>query len=1053
MSDLVINVRQIGNYPSAGVGANDLVLVQQGGLGGPYVSTTATTFVLDALAESGPLGVGMPAPAGADYPQLFADAFGVAANGSVLFNLYAAASTLNVWSAGYCGREALSTANGTLLWQLGGGQAGQPAVMSEVMSLTMAGNLSLPFGTLTVARDPAAGNEVATLNWVSKNTVASFNNRNGPITLNASDIYQALNYTSPITTEAWVTGSINQAIGAFAANYPIVNSFNGRLGDVYLTLSDITCVFFQSGQQPISPTPVATSNDDSIATTQWVTTFITNELEGSGGNLASQSWVLANTVNSFNGRQGVVTLTAADVFDLGAAPLNSPSFSGIPNAPTANPGTSTAQLATTAFVQAAIAGSVAGVASFNTRTGAVTLTQADVTAAGGLANPNANLTGIPTAPTATAGTSTTQLATTAFVASAITAGAVASFNTRTGAVSLTLADVTGVGGAPINNPTFTGTPAAPTASPGTSTTQLATTQFVTQALTAAGGVSSFNSRTGAVTLSNNDITAAGGLSNPNANLTGIPLAPTATPGTNTTQVATTGFVQAALNAAVTSFNSRTGAITLTTADITNAGGAPLNNPNLTGTPTAPTATAGTNNTQLATTAFVVNALATSTAGVTSFNSRTGAITLTTSDITGAGGAPVNNANLTGTPTAPTATAGTTTTQIATTQFVANAISAMTAGVTSFNSRTGAVTLTTNDITAAAGAPIASPAFTGTPSAPTPAVGDNSTNIATTAFAQTAVAPAYDNVGRNLLMNPLFTVAQRGAGPWTANGNYTADRWQLAFSLDTTSVSIVVLTDAARTQIGDETARSCLNLSVTGNAGAGAYTEIIHKIERVSRCSNRMVTLSFWAVAGSGTPKLGLQLAQVFGTGGSPSGAVAIPMQTVTIGAAWARYSVTFALPSMAGKTLGTNGDDYLQLQAVFSSGTTNFPAVGVQSNTFQLWGMQLEYGSVATPLDYGGSPQQQLSACQRYYQAGNLSMYGYNGAGNQFSQSLLFPTSMRANPALAITPTTQTNCGSSGLGALTGAGGSGGIGMVVNTTVTALGAFALVGNWTASADL
>jgi len=39
--------------------------------------------------------------------------------------------------------------------------------------------------------------------------------------------------------------------------------------------------------------------------------------------------------------------------------------------------------------------------------------------------------------------------------------------------------------APINNPTFTGAPAAPTASPGTSTTQLATTAFVTNAVATA----------------------------------------------------------------------------------------------------------------------------------------------------------------------------------------------------------------------------------------------------------------------------------------------------------------------------------------------------------------------------------------------------------------------------------------------------------------------------------------------------------------------------------------------------------------------------------------
>jgi hypothetical protein len=89
-------------------------------------------------------------------------------------------------------------------------------------------------------------------------------------------------------------------------------------------------------------------------------------------------------------------------------------------------------------------------------------------------------TGVPAAPTAAPATNTTQLATTAFVAAAVTAGSagVASFNTRTGAVVQLLADITGVGGAPIASPTFTGIPAAPTPANGTNTTQLATTQYV-----------------------------------------------------------------------------------------------------------------------------------------------------------------------------------------------------------------------------------------------------------------------------------------------------------------------------------------------------------------------------------------------------------------------------------------------------------------------------------------------------------------------------------------------------------------------------------------------
>jgi hypothetical protein len=155
----------------------------------------------------------------------------------------------------------------------------------------------------------------------------------------------------------------------------------------------------------------------------------------------------------------------------------------------------------------AIAAQVAGVSSWNGRSGAVTMTAADVTGVGGALLASPTFTGTPAAPTATAGTNTTQLATTAFVQSALAAapGGVSSFNTRTGAITLNSGDISAAGGALVASPTFTGTPAAPTASPGTSTTQLATTQFVMNALAATGGVSSFNGRAGAVTLSQADI--------------------------------------------------------------------------------------------------------------------------------------------------------------------------------------------------------------------------------------------------------------------------------------------------------------------------------------------------------------------------------------------------------------------------------------------------------------------------------------------------------------------------------------------------------------------
>lgn len=229
---------------------------------------------------------------------------------------------------------------------------------------------------------------------------------------------------------------------------------------------------------------------------------------------------VSSGVSTFNTREGDVVLADTDVTNaLGYTPASvfSPSFSGTPTAPTASTATNNSQVATTAFVKNVVATGVAGVSSFNTRSGAVTLNSADVaTAIGyepiGAASPS--LTGVPTAPTAAPGTNTTQLATTSFVQNAVTASTtgVASFNTRTGSVTLSSGDVTsalGYTAASLNSPAFTGTPTAPTATSGDNTTKIATTAFVANAVSSSvSGVSSFNTRTGAVSLNAADVVTA-----------------------------------------------------------------------------------------------------------------------------------------------------------------------------------------------------------------------------------------------------------------------------------------------------------------------------------------------------------------------------------------------------------------------------------------------------------------------------------------------------------------------------------------------------------------
>ncbi|MEQ1950933.1 hypothetical protein [Mesorhizobium sp. CN2-181] len=218
------------------------------------------------------------------------------------------------------------------------------------------------------------------------------------------------------------------------------------------------------------------------------------------------------------------------------APSASPEFSGDPKAPTQLLTDNDQSLATTAFVQGLVAqlsATITGLLEFKAST-------AEIEGKAELNGPN--FTGVPTAPTASPGTSTTQLATTAFVTLAVTAAVASLLNSAPGALD-TLDELAAALGddanfaanvtnalallAPKASPTFTGTPLGPTAAPGTNTTQLSTTAFVTAAIAA-------------LDLAN-QLSAKANSASPS--LTGTPLTVTPTINVNTTQIANALMVQ------------------------------------------------------------------------------------------------------------------------------------------------------------------------------------------------------------------------------------------------------------------------------------------------------------------------------------------------------------------------------------------------------------------------------------------------------------------------------------------------------------------------------
>lgn len=136
--------------------------------------------------------------------------------------------------------------------------------------------------------------------------------------------------------------------------------------------------------------------------------------------------------------------------------------------------------------------------------------------------------------------------------------------------------------APLASPTFSGSPTAPTAVAGTNSTQIATTAFVNDAIAGFGAGDMAKSTYDTDNDGKVDAAEVADAA-PWAGITGKPTS--FTPSSHSHSIAQITGLQTALDAK-----------------------APLASPALSGSPTAPTATAGTNTTQIATTAFVAAAI-------------------------------------------------------------------------------------------------------------------------------------------------------------------------------------------------------------------------------------------------------------------------------------------------------------------------------------------------------------------------------------------------------------------------------------------------------------
>jgi hypothetical protein len=154
--------------------------------------------------------------------------------------------------------------------------------------------------------------------------------------------------------------------------------------------------------------------------------------------------------------------------------------------------------------------------------------------------------------------------------------------------------------------------------------------------------------------------------------------------------------------------------------------------------------------------------------------------------------------------------------------------------------------------------------------------------------------------------------------------------------------------------------------------------------------------------------MAVEIIQDFGTGGSPSSAVLLAPQTVTLTTSFAPFALTFTVTSITGKTLGTNGNDFLAVNFWTSAGSdfnarTN--SLGLQTIGVDLWGVHIKVGTHTTAAtDLYKQPElgPELARCQRYYQliastAGVLAGRASGTTGAIYGVPLTVP--MRGNPS------------------------------------------------------
>lgn len=280
--------------------------------------------------------------------------------------------------------------------------------------------------------------------------------------------------------------------------------------------------------------------------------------------------------------------------------------------------------------------------------------------------------------------------------------------------------------------------------------------------------------------------------------------------------------------------------------------------------------------------------------------------------------------------------------------------------------------------------------------------------------------------RNVIINGQFLISQRNTSGYGTGSSvaYTYDRWRaVAQGYGTNFASFRGYHSQSDQHLYNISPYFYRCICATTSAANGDVLYIQTSIENVRTFAGQPVTISFWATAQNAGRLMSIEVYRGYGTGGSPSAGESVYSNKITLTTSWVKYVRTFTMPDLTGKTIGSNGDDYLILYFWFAAGSdynSRTQSLGHQTvGEFDISQVQMEPGIYATPFEQR-LYDTELSMCRRYYETNypytNYLMLPCPAAGG-FGQyfPMQYKTAKRVIPSVTESFTSPANFGSNSI--------------------------------------